>query len=115
MQTMTRWLLVLCLLWVGAAQALTREEALGIAAGDNDARVEALAKAVAQGDEKTAAYLQALADDAVKIVGGRVLVLHPASAMNAVAANALLKTLEEPPGDVRLLLTCGDPECSRRR
>ncbi|HMM85973.1 DNA polymerase III subunit delta' [Azohydromonas sp.] len=40
----------------------------------------------------------------------KVLVLHPASAMNVVAANALLKTLEEPPGDVRLLLTCGDPE-----
>jgi DNA polymerase III subunit delta' len=29
--------------------------------------------------------------------GYRVLVLHPAEAMNAAAANALLKTLEEPP------------------
>ena len=84
MQTMTRWLLVLCLLWVGTAQALTREEALGIATGDNDARVEALAKAVAQGDEKTAAYLQALADDAVKIVGGRVLVLQGGQATDPV-------------------------------
>ena len=84
MQTMTRWLVVLCLLWAGAAQALTREEALGIAAGDNDARVEALAKAVAQGDDKTAAYLQALADDAVKIAGSKVLVLHGAQANDPV-------------------------------
>jgi DNA polymerase-3 subunit delta' len=41
---------------------------------------------------------------------GKVLVLHPAQAMNAVAANALLKTLEEPPAGVRLLLTCADPD-----
>jgi len=41
---------------------------------------------------------------------GKVLVLHPAQAMNAVAANALLKTLEEPPPGVRLLLTCADPD-----
>ena len=41
---------------------------------------------------------------------GKVLVLHPADAMNTVAANALLKTLEEPPGRLRLLLTSADPE-----
>jgi DNA polymerase-3 subunit delta' len=41
---------------------------------------------------------------------GKVLVLHPAEALNPSAANALLKTLEEPPGAVRLLLTCPDPE-----
>jgi DNA polymerase-3 subunit delta' len=41
---------------------------------------------------------------------GKVLLLHPADAMNAPAANALLKTLEEPPGAMRLLLTTADPE-----
>jgi DNA polymerase-3 subunit delta' len=41
---------------------------------------------------------------------GKVLVLHPADAMNGPAANALLKTLEEPPGAMRLLLTSADPE-----
>ena len=41
---------------------------------------------------------------------GKVLLLHPADAVNAVSANALLKTLEEPPGAVRLLLTSTDPE-----
>ncbi len=42
--------------------------------------------------------------------GAKVLVIHPAPAMNAVTANALLKTLEEPPGQLRLLLTADDPE-----
>ena len=37
---------------------------------------------------------------------GKVVVLHPAERMNAVSANTLLKTLEEPPGDVRFVLSC---------
>ncbi len=41
---------------------------------------------------------------------GKVMVLHPADALNGAAANALLKTLEEPPGSLRLLLTSTDPE-----
>jgi DNA polymerase-3 subunit delta' len=36
--------------------------------------------------------------------GARVIVLHPAEAMNAIAANALLKTLEEPPPALRFVL-----------
>lgn len=34
----------------------------------------------------------------------KVVVLYPAERLNLVAANALLKTLEEPPGDTRLVL-----------
>jgi DNA polymerase-3 subunit delta' len=41
---------------------------------------------------------------------GKVAVLYPAHAMNAVAANALLKTLEEPPAGMRLVLATFDPE-----
>lgn len=41
---------------------------------------------------------------------GKVMLLFPADAMNAVAANALLKTLEEPPPGLRLLLVTDDPE-----
>lgn len=40
---------------------------------------------------------------------GKVAVLHPAEALNAQSANALLKTLEEPPAGTRLLLTAADP------
>ena len=35
---------------------------------------------------------------------GKVVVVFPAEDMNAITANALLKTLEEPPGDVRFVL-----------
>jgi DNA polymerase-3 subunit delta' len=41
---------------------------------------------------------------------GKLLLVHPAQAMNAVTANALLKTLEEPPGSLRLVLCTSDPE-----
>jgi DNA polymerase-3 subunit delta' len=40
----------------------------------------------------------------------KVILIHPAEAMNGVTANALLKTLEEPPGRLRLVLTAHDPE-----
>lgn len=40
----------------------------------------------------------------------KVVLIHPAQAMNTVAANALLKTLEEPPGLLRLLLCTQDPQ-----
>ena len=35
---------------------------------------------------------------------GKVVLVYPAEQMNAVTANALLKTLEEPPGEVRFVL-----------
>ncbi|MFN4003633.1 MAG: DNA polymerase III subunit delta' [Hylemonella sp.] len=35
---------------------------------------------------------------------GKVVLIHPAERMNTVTANALLKTLEEPPGQVRFVL-----------
>jgi DNA polymerase-3 subunit delta' len=41
---------------------------------------------------------------------GRALVMHPAQALNMAAANALLKTLEEPPGSLRIVMAGGDPE-----
>lgn len=40
----------------------------------------------------------------------KVLVLHPAQALNLVAANALLKTLEEPAGVLQLILSTADPQ-----
>jgi DNA polymerase III subunit delta' len=41
---------------------------------------------------------------------GRALVLYPAQALNIAAASALLKTLEEPPGTLRIVMAGGDPE-----
>lgn len=41
---------------------------------------------------------------------GKVVVLHPAERMNHVSANTLLKTLEEPPGAARFILSCASPD-----
>ncbi len=41
---------------------------------------------------------------------GKVVLVHPAERMNAIAANTLLKTLEEPPGEARFVLSCGAPD-----
>jgi DNA polymerase-3 subunit delta' len=40
---------------------------------------------------------------------GKVAVMHPAEALNTQSANALLKTLEEPPPGTRVLLSTADP------
>ncbi|MFL6662479.1 MAG: DNA polymerase III subunit delta' [Rhizobacter sp.] len=40
----------------------------------------------------------------------KVVVIHPAERMNVISANALLKTLEEPPGQARMLLGCAAPD-----
>lgn len=40
---------------------------------------------------------------------GKVVLITPADAMNGASANALLKTLEEPPGDTRFLLVSAQP------
>jgi len=39
---------------------------------------------------------------------GKVLLIHPAEAMNQVSASALLKSLEEPPQGVRIILSTSD-------
>ncbi|MEO6362312.1 MAG: DNA polymerase III subunit delta' [Caldimonas sp.] len=41
---------------------------------------------------------------------GKVVVVHPAERMNEVAANAFLKTLEEPAGDARFVLSSAAPD-----
>jgi DNA polymerase III subunit delta' len=41
--------------------------------------------------------------------GAKLLVIHPAERMNHVTANTLLKTLEEPPGRVRFVLSSAAP------
>jgi len=40
---------------------------------------------------------------------GKVVVLHPAEALNLQSANALLKSLEEPPSGTRIVLSCAEP------
>jgi urea transport system permease protein len=70
-----RWTLLAVLVMAGHAQALTADEANGMAFGETDARIEALGKAMVTADEKTAAFLQALSDDAVKLAGHRAFIV----------------------------------------
>lgn len=55
------------------ARALAPEQAVRIAAGDSEARLAALRQAVAANEPGTAAFLQALLDGELRLVGGRVL------------------------------------------
>ena len=78
-----RSLFLLAALLSGHAHALTADEARAIATGETDARIEALNKAVAEADDKTAAFIQALADDAVKVAGDKVLVVKDGKALRS--------------------------------
>lgn len=73
---MIRTLLLSATFFIAAgAHALSVDEVKGMALGDTEARVEALNKAAANPDDKTAAFIQALADDAVKTAGDKVFVI----------------------------------------
>ena len=113
-----RHFLLLGLAWCTAsAHALTEAEAQAIAIGETDARIEALTKAVATADDKTAAFLQALADDAVKAAGGKVFIVKdgkgidpvtgqpaelPADAEDVVSNNRMRGELDTALGAIRL-------------
>jgi urea transport system permease protein len=91
---MKRWMLkgawIASALWgLSTAQALTMDEAKRMAVGESDARAEAIFQAVAQGSEKTATYLQALADDVVKMAGDRVIVVRDGQGLDPVTGQAV--------------------------
>ncbi len=72
------------LLLVGSVHALTADQAKAIAVGESDARVEALAKALTTADDKTAAFLQALSDDVVKVAGDKVFIVRDGKGFDPV-------------------------------
>ena len=81
---MLRWLTLVLLMAGGAAQALTAEQARAIAAGDTDDRIAAMNQTLDQADERTAAFLQALGEDAVKLSGDRVFIVRGDKTIDAV-------------------------------
>ncbi len=72
-----------------AAQALTSDQALAIASGETEARVAALVQAAAKPDAATAAFVRALADDAVKVAGTQVFVIKGEQALDPVTGAVL--------------------------
>lgn len=82
----------------GEAEEGGEERSAGKKKPSKDIRVE----------EVRAAIAQALTTSARG--RGKAIVIHPAERMNAIAANAFLKTLEEPAGEARLLLCSAAPD-----
>ncbi len=76
--------LLLALFLAAHAHALTADEAKAMASGETDTRIEALNKAVVAADDKTAAFIQAMIDDEVKIAGDKVLIVKDGKASDPV-------------------------------
>ncbi|MBI2772671.1 MAG: urea ABC transporter permease subunit UrtB [Burkholderiales bacterium] len=86
---MIKSFVLLAVLWTAAsAHALTAAEAKAIASGETDARIEALNKAVATADDKTAAFIQALTDDAVKLAGDKAFIVRDGKPTDPVTGAA---------------------------
>jgi urea transport system permease protein len=79
----------LVLLVAVSAHALTADEAKAIASGDSEDRITALNKAVITADDKTAAFIQAMADDAVKYTEDKVFVIKDDKAYDPVTGAEL--------------------------
>jgi urea transport system permease protein len=69
------------------AQALTADAAKSMAIGAADARIEALRSAVSASDEKTIAFIQALSDDAVKVVAGKPVIVIDNKAVDPMSGD----------------------------
>src|SRR4051812_10191133 len=86
---MKRLFFLLALAWMAQAHALTADEAKAIAIGESDPRIEALNKAIATADDKTAVFFQALADDAVKVAGGKPVIVRDDKGIDPVTGAAV--------------------------
>lgn len=87
-------------------------ESTGWGAQADDASTEKASKAKPSKEIKVDAVRSAVGFSQSTAARGRVKVvlIHPAERMNAISANSLLKTLEEPPGNARFILSCAAPE-----
>ena len=81
--------LALVVMGQGSALALTADQTRALTLGDTDARITALQKALATPDAQTASFLQALADDAVKVSATQVLIVRDGKATDPVSGEAI--------------------------
>lgn len=85
-----RALLAIALFFMAVqARALTAVDVKGIAFGDSDSRIAALNQAVTSADDKTAAFFQAIADEAVKVAGEQLVIVRDGKAFDPVSGAAL--------------------------
>ena len=69
---------------LGSVHALTAEQAKAMTIGEGDSRIDALRSAVGAADDNTVRLIQALADDAVKIVAGAPVIVQNDKAVDPV-------------------------------
>jgi urea transport system permease protein len=74
---------------LGQAQALTVQEVNAVIVGEGDARVEALQALATKPSDQTRIFLQALADDEVKRIGDKVVVLKSGVALDPTNGQTL--------------------------
>jgi urea transport system permease protein len=96
----TLWLRCLGLglvLWMslGAAHALTAADALALVDGDTDARIDTLNRLAAEPDDRATALIKAMADEAVRVQGERVLLVDGDGAIDAVTGEKLAALPED--------------------
>jgi urea transport system permease protein len=80
---------LLTLLLAAQVHALTHQEAQAIAAGETDARITALNQAILNADGKTTEFIQALADDAVKVTPTQVFIVRDDKGFDPVTGAAV--------------------------
>jgi DNA polymerase-3 subunit delta' len=85
-------------------------EALGWSTAEEDAERAGKAKPSKEIRVEAVRTLVAFAQTTTARGRGKVAIVHPAERMNAIAANTLLKTLEEPPGEMRFVLATAAPD-----
>jgi len=88
-ESMRNFLVIVALFLSASAHALTSDEAKSIAIGEGDARIEALHAAVAKPNEQTIAFIQALSDDAVKVVAGKPVVVIGSKGVDPVTGETV--------------------------
>lgn len=76
----------------GHAQALTVAEALVLATGDNDERIELMSHLSASDDAQGHALMRALVEERVRIQAQRVLIINDDHAVDAVSGKSVLLT-----------------------
>ena len=84
-----RCLMLAMLFIAGHAYSITADEAKTITIGEGDARIDALRAAIADADERSAYFLQALNDDAVKVVNGKPVIVQDGKGFDAVTGAAV--------------------------
>ncbi len=90
-----RWLGLAVWLSLSAAQALTPADALSLVDGDTDTRIDTLNRLAAEPDEKATALIKAMADEAVRLQGERVLLVDGDGAIDVVTGEKIAALPED--------------------